>query len=168
MKVSIIVAITVDGFIGRNDHHTSIAWTSVEDKRWFREFTKQTRAVVMGAKTFATFKSGMPGRKLFIYTHKPENIPAIEGVEATNEAPAALIARLAAEGYSEVAICGGATVYRLFLEAGVVDELYITVEPKFFGEGVKLFDQSLETQLKLLESSNLNDNTLLLHYRVER
>jgi dihydrofolate reductase len=89
-------------------------------------------------------------------------------VEATNEVPADLVKRLADEGANGLAICGGSSIYTLFMEAGVVDELYITVEPLLFGQGLALFSDKLETDLRLLDVSKLNDNAVLLHYAVQK
>lgn len=167
MKVFLIAAITVDGFIGRSASHMA-DWTSPEDKKLFVAKTKEAGIMVMGSKTFATIGRALPGRKTIVYTSNPEAFLAQENVEATNESPAELIARLEQSGAASLAICGGASVYSLFMEAGVVDELYLTVEPLAFGTGVPLFGNSLETQLDLLSSEKLNSNTVLLHYAVKR
>jgi len=164
MKVFIIAALTADGFIGRNAGHLA-DWTSSEDKKLFVSLTKQAGTMVMGSRTFATIGRALPGRKTIVYTSKPDEF-SVEGVEATNEPPAALLQRLAAAGVEAVAVCGGASIYGLFMRAGVVDELYITVEPILFGTGITLFDAETETRLQLLETKQLNDNTVLLHYAV--
>jgi dihydrofolate reductase len=164
MKVFIIAALTADGFIGRDAGHLA-DWTSPEDKKLFVSLTKQAGTMVMGARTFATIGKALPGRKTIVYTSKPEAF-SVEGVEATNEAPEVLLRRLAGEGIEQVAICGGASIYGLFMRAGLVDELYLTIEPVLFGAGITLFDAPTQTKLHLLESRPLNDNTVLLHYAV--
>jgi dihydrofolate reductase len=164
MKVFIIAALTADGFIGRDAGHLA-DWTSPEDKKLFVSLTKQAGTMVMGARTFATIGKALPGRRTLVYTSKPEAF-SVEGVEATNEAPEVLLQRLADEGVEQVAICGGASIYGLFMRAGLVDELYLTIEPVLFGAGITLFDAPTQTTLRLLESRPLNDNTVLLHYAV--
>lgn len=165
MKVFLIAAITADGFIGRTAEHLA-DWTSPEDKKLFARLTKEAGVMVMGSRTFATIGRALPGRKTIVYTSRPDEF-AIEGVMPTAEAPHTLVRRLKDEGISGLAICGGASIYRLFMQAGVVDELYLTVEPVLFGSGITLFDGELETQLSLLDSKKLNDNTILLHYAVQ-
>lgn len=167
MKVFLIAAITVDGFIGRSSDHMA-DWTSPEDKKLFVSKTKEAGIMVMGSKTFSTIGRALPGRKTIVYTSRPDEFPKQDDVEATNESPAELIARLEKASTEALAICGGASIYSLFMEAGVVDELYLTVEPLAFGTGVPLFGNSLETQLKLFSSEKLNDDTVLLHYAVKR
>nr|AIA16820.1 Dihydrofolate reductase [uncultured bacterium]AIA16926.1 Dihydrofolate reductase [uncultured bacterium] len=119
----------------------------------------------MGSKTFATIGRALPGRRTIVYTSRPEAITA-EGAEATSEAPAALIARLKKEGAAGLAVCGGASIYAQFMAAGVVDELYLTVVSKLFGTGVPLFGQELDVSLDLLACERLDEQTILLHYRV--
>nr|AIA18278.1 Dihydrofolate reductase [uncultured bacterium] len=163
MKTFIIAAITADGFIGRtSSHHAD--WTGKADKKLFVEKTKEAGVMVMGSRTFATIGRALPGRRTIVYTSKPETI-TVDGVEATNEPPAQLISRLANEGASGVAICGGATIYSLFMEAGLVDELYLTVIPTVFGQGVPLFANPVEQHLELLENRDLGDGAILLHYK---
>lgn len=164
MKTFIIAAISADGFIARRTNELA-DWTSKEDKRIFVELTKRAGVMVMGNTTFQTIGRALPGRRNIVYSHGTVDV---ESVEVTDEAPAVLLQRLEAEGCTEVAICGGSAIYTMFMQAGVVDELYLTVEPCVFGTGVPLFSGALQTQLTLLEPRSLNDNVLLLHYEVQK
>jgi dihydrofolate reductase len=166
MKVFIIAAVTADGFIGRDANHLA-DWTSPEDKKLFTTLTKEAGVIVMGSRTFATIGRALPGRKTILYTTRPERFK-VEGVETTNEAPKDLVKRLSGQGAPGLAICGGASVYSLFMQAGVVDELYITVEPVLFGTGITLFKDEMSTRLELLDIRKLNDNAIILHYAVKR
>lgn len=164
MKVFLIAAISADGYIAR--HTTELAdWTSSEDKRLFAKLTKEAGVMVMGAKTLATIGRALPGRRTIVYTHHPDRLN-IDGVEPTSEDPIELIERLRSEDAAAVAICGGASIYTLFMQAELVDELYITIEPTVFGAGVSLFNESLRASLRLLESTSLTPDSLLLHYAV--
>ncbi|HSX16490.1 MAG TPA: dihydrofolate reductase family protein [Patescibacteria group bacterium] len=165
MKTFIIAATTADGFIGRDAGHLA-DWTGNADKKLFVKLTKEAGVVIMGSRTFKTIGRALPGRRTIVYTHHPKEITA-EGVETTSEKPAQLVDRLKSEGANGVAICGGASIYKLFMEAGVVDELYITVIGKLFGTGVPLFGETLDVNLMLLETEKLNDKSVLLHYKVQ-
>lgn len=166
MKTVIVAAVTADGFIGRTSEHLA-DWTGKADKKLFVQVTKEAGVMVMGSRTFATIGRALAGRRTIVYTSRPDEITAA-GVETTNEAPAELVARLAREGAAGLAVVGGASIYGQFMEAGVVDELYLTVAPLLFGTGVPLFRTTLEARLELLEQSPLDDDTVLLHYRVKR
>nr|AIA15178.1 Dihydrofolate reductase [uncultured bacterium]AIA15312.1 Dihydrofolate reductase [uncultured bacterium] len=166
MKVFIIAAVTADGFIGRSSEHLA-DWTGGEDKKVFVRLTKEAGVMVMGSRTFATIGRALPERRTIVYTHDAARITT-DGVETTSEAPAGLLARLKAEGAFGVAICGGASIYELFMAAGVVDELYLTFVPIVFGKGLNLFTKERATKLTLLETSSLADGSVFAHYAVEK
>ena len=166
MKVFIVAAITVDGFIAR--HVDELAdWTSGEDKRQFVRLTKGAGTMVMGATTFKTIGRALPDRETVVYTSKPDEF-RMEHVEPTSETPERLVGRLRQEGRQALAVCGGASIYTQFLQAGVVDELYLTVEPHLFGSGVALFNSSLDAELELLGMEHLNERVVSLHYALKR
>lgn len=164
MKVFIVATMTADGFIARNSNEL-VDWSSKEDKKLFVQLTKQAGVMVMGRSTFETIGRPLPGRRNIVYTRRPLDM---EGIETTQEDPRALIQRLASEGVQELAVCGGASIYSQYMQAGVVDELYLPIEPRLFGDGIKLFDgTALDVELELLDTRKLNDNTVLLHYTVK-
>jgi dihydrofolate reductase len=166
MKVFIIAALTADGYIGLDESHRATSWTTKADKIFFVKRTKEAGTVVMGRKTFDTFGKPLKDRRLIILTSIPESI-TVEGVEGSNESAADLVARLEREGVKELAVCGGASVYTQFLEAGLVDEIYLTIMPKIFGTGVPLFGTAQDADLELIQSERLEDgNSVLVHYRV--
>ncbi|HET7673408.1 MAG TPA: dihydrofolate reductase family protein [Candidatus Saccharimonadales bacterium] len=162
MKVILIAAVSADGYIAKTSNHPA-DWTSKEDKKLFVELTKKAGAMVMGRNTYETIGKALPGRLNIVYTSKPLDDP---GVEATQEPPDELLNRLEKDGYDMLAVCGGRAVYDLFLKNNLIDELYITIEPKLFGSGISLAKTLSETELELIESKKLNDDTLNLHYKV--
>lgn len=161
MRVFIIAAITADGFIARNSNEFP-DWTSKEDKKSFVQLTRDA-ALIFGGNTFRAIGRPLPNRKNIVYTRGEL---AVDGVETTQEPPKALITRLQEEGHKEIAICGGSTIYSMFLDAGVVDEMYLTIEPLIFGSGTPLLSTVTDTKLELLEQTMLNSNTVLLHYNI--
>lgn len=155
--------------MGQNTAQSSLAWRSKEDGEWFTKITKEASVMVVGSTTYKTFrvKRAPSGRRLVIYTNHPEAIEG-EGVETTNEDPRALILRLERDGLQMVTVIGGSMINKLFLDSGMVDELYLTVEPVLFGAGVPLFSGPVAAKLQLLDERKLNDSTLLLHYAVRK
>jgi dihydrofolate reductase len=164
MNIVMIAALTADGFIGRSSDHLS-DWTSTEDKKLFVQVTKAAGIVVMGRKTFATIGKALPGRRMIVYTSHVESVTA-SNVETTSETPQALVARLQTEGATGLVVCGGTQIYSMFMQAGLVNELYLTLSPRLFGTGLRLFNDPVDTRLRLLETSRLGDEEVLLHYEV--
>lgn len=161
MKVFIIAAITADGFIAKNPTHTPLDWTSKEDKQFFSERTKKAGAVIMGENTFKTIGQPLKDRLTIVYSK--ETWP---GVETTQKEPKDLLKELEERGYKETAICGGSTIYTMFMESGLVDELYLTVEPIVFGQGMRLFNKEIDKKLQLLSLQKISEQTVVLEYRV--
>ena len=159
----IIVATTLDGFISPLEHTNSTTWTSGADKEFFKKRTKEAGVIVMGRTTFETIGKALPERKVIVYSPDALNI---EGVETTTLPPQELLAQLEKEGFSEVAICGGSSIYSLFLRSGCVSKLYLTLEPILFGDGIPLFKDIPQTKLSLVSSTPLDKNTLLLEYTI--
>lgn len=169
IKTFIIVAHTADGFIAPTDPAgkamPSTVWTSGADKKKFIELTKKAGAIVMGLTTFNTIGKALPGRLNVVYA--PKDTPPIEGVRMTNLSPKDLLTELENKGYKEVAICGGSTIYTMFMQSGLVNKIYITIEPKLFGQGMTVFNKPLSADLKLVSVEKLSDDVLFLEYDIK-
>jgi dihydrofolate reductase len=172
MKVILIAALSADGLLARDGDDFSMDWTSPEDVKLFVRVTKEAGVMIMGSRTFATTIAAgrkLPGRKMVVYTSKPHiDHDRADATEFTNDPPAVVLERLAKEGYASVAVCGGAAVYDMFLQAGLVDELYISFEPVLFGTGMTLAKSGMDIRLKLIETEQLNENTCMMHYEVQK
>lgn len=164
MKVSLVAAVTQDGFIARS-HDELANWSSGVDKKFFVQITKEAGVMIMGSTTYDTIGRPLPGRKTVIYTSQPGKYKGVD-VMTTRAKPATLLKRLAAEGYEHVTICGGSVIYNMFMQAGLVTDLYITIEPVTFGEGIPLFAPETHLSLKLIDTQQLTPEVALMHYRV--
>ena len=162
MNIFIIAAQTIDGFIAKDENHAA-SWTSKEDKRRFVELTKQAGVIVMGSKTANTLPFPLKDRLNIIYSRNLDS--KREGFEYTQKSPQDLIEELSSRGYSDVAICGGTSIYTLFMNSGLVTKLYLTIEPISFGKGIPLFSEDFSSKLKLVKSETL-DGTVFNEYEV--
>ncbi len=166
MKCFIISCLTTDGYIGKHSTHAAM-WTSKEDKKRFIELTKKAGVVVMGQNTWLTL-GGKPLKDRLNIVYSPTPLEPVTGMEITMKNPADLLAELGSRGFKEVAICGGSMIYTMFMKSGLVDTLYLTIEPIIFGDGIKLFKENIENKLILEECTKTDSGTLLLTYRVIR
>ena len=172
MKCFIIAALTADGYIAKETNHAAF-WTSKEDKKRFVEITRRAGVVVMGLTTFKTLGRPLPKRLNVIYSvepldnsAKPKDGDTETIVETTKDSPADLLAKLEARGFKTIAICGGASIYNMFMKSGLVDTLYLTIEPIIFGKGIRLFNDDMHHQLTLKSCVQTEGGSLLLEYRV--
>lgn len=164
MKITLVMAMTVDGKIAR--HHTHYPdWTGKADKRMFKQLTMGAGVIIMGSRTYATIGKPLPERLNWVMTRRPQHFSAAENLVFSDDPPEAIVAHLAARGYSQAALTGGATINTLFARAGLIHEMVLTVTPRLFGQGLSLFAEPLEMDLELLDRRELDPGTLVLHYR---
>jgi dihydrofolate reductase len=164
MKCFISAALTADGYIGRNAKHAAM-WTGKEDKKRFIEITKRAGVIIMGQNTWFTLGKPLKDRLNIVYSPTP--LPTVSGMEITMKSPADLLQELESRGFKEVAICGGSQIYTMFMKSGLVDTLYLTIEPIIFGDGIKLFKEEMDYHLKLVNLIQTENGALLLEYKVE-
>jgi len=169
MKTILIASQTLDGFIAKSAKQKSLSWTSREDLKHFIKITKQAGVVIMGRKTYDTIADNykpLKDRLNIILTKTPQK-SGHDNLIYTNDSPKKIIKDLAKKGFKQVAICGGASIYSLFLENNLVDQIYLTIEPILFGTGIPLFNQKTNTKLKLMNIEKANENgTLFLQYQI--
>lgn len=178
-QVFIIVAMSLDGFIAQDSNQPSIEWTSPEDNRFFHQKTIEAGAIVMGFKTYQTINHRylpLKNRLNLVYTHLGQEQAASQlGIEkervhdhsfrTVSADPAALVQQLGQEGISQLAVCGGSSIYTQFLAAGVVNKLFVTIEPVIFGSGIKLLAQPSQQSLNLISTKRLNSKgSLVMEY----
>lgn len=165
MKVILVMAMTVDGKIGKSSDHFP-DWTGREDKRFFAARSKKAGAVIMGARTFDTFKVPLPGRKNIVMTRDKRRKSLWEDLLFTDDDPAAILHGLEKAGYSEVILAGGAQVNSMFARERLIDEIIVTISPKIFGRGLSLFADEVSMDLRLEACERLGEDLVSLHYRV--
>ena len=122
MKVSLIVAAAENGVIGKDN---DLIWHLPKDMRFFKEITLEHH-VIMGRKNFESIPHKyrpLPNRTNVVITrqadYKAEGCVVVNSVESALE-----IAR--ENGDKEPFIIGGGQIYKLALEANLVDKIYLT------------------------------------------
>ncbi len=171
-----MVAVTsLDGKLTWGDDPDIHKWTSKDDKRHFAKMRESHNLIVMGRGTYEAIKpvKPIPGKLRVVLTRKPEvfrNEAAAGSLEFSSESPARLVARLEKNGFGEMLVVGGGEINAAFLEADLIDEIYLTIEPYVFGVGTDFAaGANLNKKLELMDTSKLNDKgTILLHYRVKK
>jgi dihydrofolate reductase len=168
-----VMVTTLDGKITKGDDPHIHQWTSKEDQEYFSSLIKSNNLLVFGSQTYEAAKNRMhlsQGKLRVVLTRNPEKYKrdSVPGqLEFSNESPRQLVARLRKKGYKTLLLLGGGVVNALFLRAGLVDELHLTLEPKIFGRGKALVNEEVNVSLKLTSVKKLNSQgTLLLKYRV--
>jgi dihydrofolate reductase len=171
MKIILMMAMTADGKIAKTSDHFP-DWTSKEDKKYFFETTKKHGAVLMGEKTFKTFPRPLPDRLNVVFTLEkntrlvggqapdPKNVKFVSGDEEK------ILEELEKMGYKSAVLGGGAYLNTQFLKKKLIDEIWLTIEPKIFGDGLGIFGGDFDQDLKLLSVEKINENSVVVKYRV--
>jgi dihydrofolate reductase len=173
MRITLIAAQSLDGFITKHDTPGS-AFASAEDQAHLRSALAGFDCSIMGAKTYRIARDQIrrhlsaPRRRIVLTrtpdAHASDAVPGL--LEFSAARPARLLADLAAQGCSRCALLGGAQIHSLFLQAGLVNELWLTLEPVLFGAGTPLLSEPTDTRLRLLADEALSLNTRLMKYEV--
>ncbi len=113
----------------------------------------------------------MPAQLRIVVTLSPGSYlaDAVPGkLEFSDNRPQEISTLLSGRGFRQAAVLGGSQIHSLFLEAGLVDEIWLTVEPFLFGKGTPLLAKRTDVRLELASSQPLSQSTFLLKYRVAR
>ncbi len=122
MKVAMIVAMGRNREIGKDNQ---LMWHLTEDMRFFKETTLR-HYIIMGRKNFESIPAKyrpLPERVNIIISRNADYMYE-ECYTCSSLTEALELAR--DNGEDKVFIIGGGQIYQLALEAGVVDEMYIT------------------------------------------
>ncbi|MFH0930057.1 MAG: dihydrofolate reductase family protein [Candidatus Moraniibacteriota bacterium] len=164
MKIILMMAMTADGKIAKTSDHFP-DWTSREDKKMFMDVTKKHGALLMGEKTFKTFPKPLPGRLNVVFTLEKDP-PEQENVKWVSGEVEKVLAELERGGYESAILGGGAYLNSQFLKKKLIDELWLTIEPKIFGDGLGIFSGDFDQNLKLISVEKINENSFVVKYEV--
>lgn len=172
MEKILVFVSTLDGKTTKWDSPLVRSWSSPEDQAYFSRLWKESELAVIGRSTFeADPIKPAKGQHIVVMTrnaHKYARKEAGGQIEFTDESPKQLVKRFEQLNKPRMLIAGGAHLATSFLQGGLIDELWLTIEPKIFGSGNGLVARDkLDIQLKLISCEKLNDaGTILAKYAV--
>lgn len=172
VKVSVYIAISLDGFIARKNG--KIDWLTggeVGADYGYAEFISTIDHIVMGRNTYEkvlTF-GGWPYEKpVIVLTSRNLSIPPglANKVETLHLPPSELLQELERRGARHIYLDGGVTIQH-FLRANLVDEMTITTIPILISEGLSLFGAlDRDMKLELLTSQSFKNGFVQNKYKV--
>ncbi len=172
MKRILVFVTTLEGKITRWEDSDVRKWTSEEDQQYFKKVWDDSRLIVMGSSTFeAGIRKANPAHHLIVMTGSPTKYKGSEvrgQLEFTDQSPAQLVAHCKNEGYMQMLVVGGAHIATSFLKEKLIDEVWLTIEPKIFGAGSNFVtNENLDINLQLLSIEKVNERgTLITKYSV--
>jgi dihydrofolate reductase len=166
--VRVFIASSLDGFIAGEDG--DLSWLpqgpDVED-HGYGAFFAESAALLIGRGTYDTaagFAAWPFGDKpVFVATSRPLE-PVAPTVTAIAGTAPELLAAVRAQVAGPIYLDGGALI-RLFLDAGLVDELTVTVVPAILGRGIPLFAGAVRRhELSLVAATPYASGLVQLRY----
>ncbi len=172
MKVVLVFVSTLDGKATRWDDPNVRNWSSESDQEYFTGIWRESPLIVMGANTFkADPPKPSAGKRIVVMTSRPDDYKEYEvsgQLEFLDATPQQLLSLYEKKGYSQMLVVGGPHIATAFLKEELIDELWLTIEPKIFGIGINIVaNEKLDVHLQLLSCKQVNDNgTLITRYSV--
>ena len=150
-------------------------WVSVADNKSYIAKCREIGAVVMGRITHDEHQTlDLPEWPLekgpvIVLSSKSGLTSKYPETEFTNGGPIGAINILKNKGYKEVVVIGGNQTWTSFMKEGLVDEIFLDIEPIALGNGKALFQGAdFNIQLELLATKPLSPQTLHLHYKIKK
>jgi dihydrofolate reductase len=171
MKTILIFVSTLDGKVTKWGESHVKSWSSRQDQDYYKKTLNKSRLIVMGSNTFNNGSFPTLNHQLIVmtgYPNKYKNLKHSGEIEFSNESPDKLTDRCKSKGYEHMLVVGGPHVATSFLKEQLIDELWLTLEPRIFGTGANFAtDVKLDINLRLLHFEKVNDQgTLITKYAV--
>jgi dihydrofolate reductase len=168
--LQLYIAASLDNYIARPDGSTDWLPTETGEDYGYDAFLEGVDTVVMGAKTYETILGfgiewPYPQQKSYVFTRKTDR-PADPNVRFISEDPCDFVRKLKAQPGKDIWLAGGGQINTLLLEAGLIDELILFIQPIVLGNGLPLFagkvtDSSFEVKASKAYPSGMLQLNLL-------
>ena len=161
------MAISVNGMIAnKEDDNTS--WISEMEWNSYSSAVRNAGCLVVGRRTyhiltkqpeFSEFKD------VEVVAVSSKNFPTLEKNHHVANSAKEALDKL--KDFETVIIAGGGILNSSFLKEGLIDEIYLDIEPIALGKGINIFEnKDFEVNLELLGTKQLSPNEIQLHYKV--
>lgn len=174
-KISVFIATSIDGYIAKQNG--DLDWlikfnppaASDEDKDCgYSKFTSTIDTLVMGRNCYeavAKFETWpYQGKRVVVLSTSLTTV--CDQAELFSGDETTLVKKLHQEGVKHIYVDGGKTISN-FLNAGLIDEMTISVIPVVLGSGITLFSKvNNDSWCKLISSKAYSNGLVQLYYNV--
>jgi dihydrofolate reductase len=171
-KVVLGLGISLDGYIARRNGAVDFLFMPKDYS--MADFFATIDTAIMGRKTLdaalqmggGSFTSSTMTTYVFSNSKPPGER---DGLIFVNESPGSFISRLRKRPGKDIWLMGGVELARTFLDADLVDRLYLGVIPVLLGEGIPLFPSGFpQRDFTLIENKTYSRGLIALTYERSR
>lgn len=167
-KIIYNVATTLDGFIAGRDH--DVSWCFTDADYGFSAFLESVEVILMGRTSYDVMKSLGPvpfsDKKIIVFTRTPPAESPDPMVTFTAESPEIVAARIKTDTERNIWLFGGAKIATILLNAGLVNEMVLSVHPIIAGAGVPLFSSdAVPSAFKFVRADTYPSGLVQMVYR---
>ncbi len=167
-KIILSVAASLDGYIARLDG--GYDWIVMEQSDQMAQFFASVDTVLMGRKMYdLILQKGMPifrGMQNFVFS-RTRTESGEENVHFVSNNKRTFVDTLRHQPGKNIWLAGGGELIGSFLQAGLVDQVILGLQPVLLGEGVPLFPCNFpQTNLRLVDCKPNPRGVVLLTYDV--
>ena len=169
-RISIYIAMSIDGYIARKDG--GLDWLEYghtgDEDYGFKTFISNLDALVLGRNTYEVVsgfdKWPYEGKRVIVLSNTLNQVR--KEAELFRGQLTDLASILHSEGIKHVWVDGGITVSK-FLEAGLVDDITVSIIAVVLGSGIPLFStMNKEHKCRLLSTQSYPSGLVQLKYEI--
>lgn len=143
-RIVYYVTASVDGFIAEEDGGIDWLQGAPEEDYGYAEFYAGIDSILLGRATYEQtlgFDGPFPylDKPVYVFSMRADLPRAGENVQIVSELPERFVARLKLQGEGRIWLGGGGRLAGTLLDAGLVDEVDLFVQPVVLGGGIGLF-----------------------------
>lgn len=168
-QIILNLAISLDGYIegpaGEYD------WCFTDQDYGMQEFMNDIDTILFGRKSYELVlqydKNPYPGKKKYVFSTSQKNF----GPEVTvigEHITQAVKTIKESKTDKNIWLFGGTLLATTLMQAGLVDELLLSVHPILLGEGKSMFTRIAKTQLTLVSTQKYDTGLVQLHYQIAK
>lgn len=165
MKCTLYLAASLNGLITRGE--TDSDWVSDADEELFAEICAQNGAILVGRKTFDQYQGSVypvPDTTNVVLTS--QNRQSQDNVYFVSDLKDAF-RKFSDLGFERFMAVGGSSIAGQCMKSGIVDQLYLSIHPYIFGQGLPVFgDFSEDLNLTFHGVKAQHSEFILLDYKI--
>ncbi|MBK7410342.1 MAG: dihydrofolate reductase [Saprospirales bacterium] len=156
-KLSLYIATSLDNYIAREDGSVDWLFSATGEDYGYHAFLAGVDTILMGAKTYEFILNHggdypYPDQENYVFTRNKER-PADPNVEFVTDHISEFVGRLKKQPGKTIWLVGGGQINTLMLNAGLIDEIILFIQPTVLGSGIPLFGGKGKTTAFELRSS---------------